>query len=89
MRVNGAIDDLLDRHRVVTGPRGGSIDPRWQIVEARETEALRSLLVRSEVSPVPLPAGWEARSVGVEELALAYLRESPDVARPLAVGAPR
>ena len=85
VRVDGAIDDLLARHRVVTGPREQRGDPRWLIVEARETQAQRSLLVRTDAPAVPEPPGWEGRPVGVEELALAYLREAPGVARPVAM----
>jgi len=89
VRIDGAIDDLLDRHRVVTGPCGEPGDPSWLTVEARETQTQRSLLVRIDAPPVPLPPGWEGRPVGVEELALAYLREAPGVARPVVVGVGR
>lgn len=43
---------------------------RWTVVEADETSAL----VRSDVPGEPVPAGFEARTVTLEELALAYLR---------------
>jgi ABC-2 type transport system ATP-binding protein len=85
VRVDGAIDDLLDRHRVVTGPRDQRGDPGWGVVEARETQTQRSLLVRTDTPAVAPPPGWESRAVGVEELALAYLREAPGVVRPVAV----
>ena len=83
VRIDGAIDDLLARHRVVTGPRGEPADPRWLVIEARETQAQRSLLVRADAAPVPHHPGGRRRPVGVEELALAYLREAPGVARPV------
>ena len=35
------------------------------------------LLVRLNGRLHPAEAGWDARTVGVEELALAYLRETP------------
>ena len=47
-------------------------------VHVRRGEALAHMLVRAP-SDGPVPPGWESRPVGLEELALAYLRE-PDAA---------
>jgi ABC-2 type transport system ATP-binding protein len=44
------------------------------VVHARRGGALAHLLVRAAADD-PVPTGWEAHSVGLEELALAYLRE--------------
>jgi ABC-2 type transport system ATP-binding protein len=89
VRVEGVVDDLLQRHQFVTGPGDSVIDPRWHVVESRETGSQRMLLVRLDSPGAPLPDRWEGRPVGVEELALAYLRESPAYARPVAVEATR
>jgi ABC-2 type transport system ATP-binding protein len=89
VRLNGLVDDLLQQHLLVTGPAGSPVDPRWHVVESREAGSQRILLVRVDAPGAPLPENWEARTVGVEELALAYLRESPDYARPVAVEATR
>jgi len=50
-------------------------------VHARRGEAQAHLLVRAAAAD-PVPLGWEAHPVGLEELALAYLREPGAAARP-------
>jgi ABC-2 type transport system ATP-binding protein len=89
VRVHGAVDELLQRHLLVTGRAELVADPRWHVVEARHAGSQQILLVAVDLAAAPLPDGWEARSVGVEELALAYLREAPAYIRPAAVGATR
>jgi ABC-2 type transport system ATP-binding protein len=90
VRVDGAVDDLLQRHRLVTGPVGSVLDPAWHPLESREAGSQQILLVRVDPPRAPLPDGWESRPVGVEELALAYLRRSPDYySRPRALEATR
>ena len=44
------------------------------MVHVRRAEAQAHLLVRATADD-PVPPGWEAHPVGLEELALAYLRE--------------
>ena len=85
VRVDGVVDDLLEQHLLLTGPTGSPVDPRWHVVESREAAAQRTLLVRIDDPGRALPDRWQARSVGVEELALAYLRESSDHTRPVPV----
>jgi ABC-2 type transport system ATP-binding protein len=45
------------------------------VVHIRRGEARDHLLVRAGADD-PVPPGWQAHPVGLEELALAYLRES-------------
>jgi len=88
VRLHGVVDDLLRQHLLVTGPAGTPADPRWHMLESREAGAQQILLVRVDSPPgTPLPVQWEARPVGVEELALAYLRESTNYTRPVSVEA--
>jgi ABC-2 type transport system ATP-binding protein len=79
VQVAGAVDDLLAGHRILTGP---AAEPDayagWPVVHARRGAAQAHLLVRASAED-PVPPGWEAHRVGMEELALAYLRE-PDAA---------
>jgi ABC-2 type transport system ATP-binding protein len=77
VQVAGAVDDLLARHRVLTGPTAEA-DRYAQrpVVHLRRGGAQAHLLVRAGADD-PVPPGWEAHPVGLEELALAYLRE-PD-----------
>jgi ABC-2 type transport system ATP-binding protein len=71
----GEVEDLLATHRVLTGP-AAEADKYTErpVVHARRDEAQAHLLVRATASDL-VPPGWEAHPVGLEELALAYLRE--------------
>jgi ABC-2 type transport system ATP-binding protein len=73
--VAAEVDDLLAGHRMLTGPSAEA--ERYAerpVVHARRGEAQAHLLVRATADD-PDPPGWEAHPVGLEELALAYLRE--------------
>src|SRR5216684_2886040 len=75
VQVAGEVDDLVAGHRVLTGPAAdaGRYAERLRVVHARRGEAQAHLLVRAGADD-PVPPGWEAHPVGLEELALAYLR---------------
>ncbi len=77
VQVSGLVDDLLAGHRLLTGP-AAEADRYAQrpVVHVRRGGAQAHLLVRAGAGD-PVPPGWEAHPVGLEELALAYLRE-PD-----------
>ena len=82
VQVAGEVDDLLASHRVLTGPAAEA--DRYAerpVVHARRAEAQAHLLVRAAADD-PVPPGWEAHPVGLEELALAYLREPGAAALP-------
>jgi ABC-2 type transport system ATP-binding protein len=51
------------------------------VVHLSRGEAQAHLLVQAEADD-PVPPGWEAHPVGLEELALAYLREHNTAAPP-------
>ena len=84
VQVAGEVDDLLTRHRVLTGPAAEA--RRYAeglcVVHARNGGAQAHLLVRTNGATGPVPPGWEAHPVSVEELALAYLREPAAAALP-------
>jgi ABC-2 type transport system ATP-binding protein len=84
VQVVGEVDDLLARHRVLTGPAAEAdlIVQRHAVVYARRAQAQAHLLVRSSAPAEPVPPGWEAHPVSLEELVLAYLREPGAVALP-------
>ena len=73
----GAVDDLLAVHRLVTTRSGPATnDPLWEVIESSTAGAQTQQLVRLR-SPESLPAAeHDARPVGIEELAIAYLRTS-------------
>ncbi len=84
VQVAGEIDGLLASHRVLTGPavESGRHAGRLCVVHARRGGAQAHLLVRTSGPADPVPPGWEAHPVGLEELALAYLREPGAAALP-------
>jgi ABC-2 type transport system ATP-binding protein len=83
VQVAGEVDDLLGSHRVLTGPaaEADKYAGRLRVVHVRRAEAQAHLLVRATADD-PVPPGWEAHPVGLEELALAYLREPGAAALP-------
>jgi ABC-2 type transport system ATP-binding protein len=75
VQVAGEVEDLLASHRMLTGPAAeASKFAERPVVRVRRGEAQAHLLVRATVDD-PVPPGWEAHPVGLEELTLAYLRE--------------
>ena len=84
VQVAGEVDDLLASHRVLTGPaaEADTYAERLNVVHARRAGAQAHLLVRTNGTTDPVPPGWEAHPVSLEELALAYLREPGAAALP-------
>jgi ABC-2 type transport system ATP-binding protein len=82
VQVAGEVDDLLASHRVLTGPAGEVARYAGRpVVQLRRGEVQAHMLVRATADD-PVPAGWEAHGVGLEELVLAYLREPGAAALP-------
>ncbi len=83
VQVAGEIDDLLAGHRILTGPAGEASQyaERLGAVHLRRGQAQAHLLVRLSAED-PVPPGFQAHPVGLEELALAYLREPGAAALP-------
>lgn len=81
VQVVGEVDDLLAHHRVLTGPASESEGnaQKWNVVHASRDASRVHLRVRCDSTSDPVPAGWEARPISLEELTIAYLRE-PDAA---------
>ena len=81
VRLDGAIEEILASHRLLTGPRSDACRSR-RVTSSRRarTERQTTLLVRAEAA-VHEP-GWRSHDVSLEEIVLAYLgrREPP---RPL------
>ena len=91
VQVAGEVDDLLARHRVLTGPAAEADGwaERLGAVHGRRGTAQAHLLVRTSGIAEPVPPGWEAHPVGLEELTLAYLREPGAAALPGPAGVTR
>jgi ABC-2 type transport system ATP-binding protein len=84
VQVAGEVDDLLAAHRVLTGPAAGSEHhlSGWNVVHARRAAPLAEVLVRGFGPSDPVPPGWEAHPLTLEELTLSYLREPGAAALP-------
>ncbi len=86
VQVAGEVEGLLASHRVLTGPAAGAGNYAGRpVVHVRRAGARADLLVRATADD-PVPPGWQAHPVGLEELALAYLHEPGAAALP---GPPR
>ncbi|GIG55778.1 ABC transporter ATP-binding protein [Longispora fulva] len=84
----GAVDDLVDSHRQLIGPRHGDapIAGVAAVVRASHTDRQSTLLVRTN-GPVTDPA-WTVREVTLEDLILAYLADGAAPASHAAWGVP-
>ena len=84
VQVAGDVDDLLARHRVLTGPAAEAECSRTDRVWCTPgtTQRRPHLLVKTNGSTDPVPPGWEMHPVGLEELALSYLRDPGAAALP-------
>ena len=82
VQVAGEVADLLASHRLLTGPaaEAGGYAER-PVVHLDRAGAQAHLLVRATADD-PVPPGWQAHPVGLEQLALAYLREPGAAALP-------
>jgi ABC-2 type transport system ATP-binding protein len=84
--VAGAIEEIMSTHAIVTGPGGdaANLPGVTDVVRQERTPRHTVAVVRSEHPP--FDPSWHAEPVGLEELILAYLEQTPDVApRPLEV----
>jgi ABC-2 type transport system ATP-binding protein len=84
VQVAGEVEELLATHRMLTGPASESerYPRQWHVVHASSAASQVRLLVRYDGTSNPVPPGWEARAVTLEELAMAYLREPGAAALP-------
>jgi ABC-2 type transport system ATP-binding protein len=73
VRLEGNVEELLESHRILMGPRRpiGTIRGVHEIVRERHGDRQLTLLVRSD-GPIVDPS-WTVERVGLEELLLAYM----------------
>jgi len=74
--VAGPVDELLATHHLLTGPRRdpATLPAGQQVISASHTDRQSTLLVRTS-EPVLDPA-WTVSEVGLEDLALAYMKQA-------------
>jgi ABC-2 type transport system ATP-binding protein len=76
VRLAGPVDDLLATHHLLSGPRRdpATLPDGLEVISASHTEVQSTLLVRTS-GPVLDPA-WTVSEVGLEDLALAYMKQA-------------
>ncbi len=76
VQVAGEVDTLVARHAVLDGPasQADRLVRELSVVHLQRRGAQAQLLVRTDAERWSAPSGWEAHRVGLEELAMAYLR---------------
>ncbi|MDI2130688.1 ABC transporter ATP-binding protein [Yinghuangia seranimata] len=77
LQVAGPIDELIDEHRLFTGPRAGvaaagDADGIPGVVNVEHGDRYTRALVRVGPGPEPHPR-WQSQPVGLDDLVLAYL----------------
>lgn len=77
VQLAGPTEDLLSGHRMLTGPADGvsGLSAKLPVVSVKSAARQAHVLTRSSAPP---PAGWDARSLTMNELVLAYLRAPDD-----------
>lgn len=78
VQLSGMVDDLLEQHRTLIGPRlpeQAALPGVAGVVRASHTERQSTLLVRTTTQGVEpeLGDGWRSMDVSLEDLVLAYL----------------
>jgi ABC-type lipoprotein export system ATPase subunit len=91
LQVAGEVDELLACHRVLTGPAADAdrYAGQLRVVQTRRAGAQAHLLVRTNGQADPVPPGWEAHSVSLEELVpvlIGAFAGAPILARELETG---
>src|SRR5262249_9099618 len=81
VRLAGDVQDLLNTHRVLTGPRRDteSLPATLEVIEADHSERQTTLVVRTE-TPIIDPS-WSVSELGLEDLILAYLVQAARASR--------
>jgi len=82
VQLAGEVDELLAGHRMLTGPAAEAATYNdLPVVHVRRGKTQAHMLVRT-TNDDRAPQGWESHPVGLEELALAYLRDLDAAALP-------
>ena len=78
VRLQGAVDELLADHKILTGPRRDvrSLPSSQEIVRVSHTDRQTTVVIRT-TQPV-LDPRWVVSTIGLEELVLAYMSRSAE-----------
>ncbi|MCS7476869.1 ATP-binding cassette domain-containing protein [Umezawaea endophytica] len=73
VQVDGDIEEVLARHRILVGPAADESSVEGTLVSATRTARQSTLLLREAA---PTPKGWEGTEPDLESLVMGYLRAS-------------
>jgi ABC-2 type transport system ATP-binding protein len=73
VRLAGSIEELLADHRILVGPRLGSLPRGAEVISLRDAERQSTLLVRGY--PLDLDPAWQVLEPDLDEVVLAYLSD--------------
>ncbi|MCU1657302.1 MAG: transporter ATP-binding protein [Pseudonocardiales bacterium] len=75
VQVVGDVDELVDGHRILTGPtvEADAVSAQLDVVGERRADRQTVLLVRT-TGRAAVPRGWQEEPTNLEELVLSYLR---------------
>ncbi|MEU1838179.1 ABC transporter ATP-binding protein [Micromonospora chersina] len=88
--LTGDVEDLLDSHVRLTGPRADQPPGPGAIVQAQHTDRQSTFILRQPTPPTThavVAPGWTARPVTLDELILTYLRAASQAHRDLETAA--
>ena len=90
LQVAGKVKNLLDGHRVFSGPadQACKLAEQLPVVHAASEDGLARMLVSSGDRASELPEGWHEQPASLEEMVLGYLREPGVFALPEAEEVP-
>jgi ABC-2 type transport system ATP-binding protein len=74
VQLSGDVDELLDTHRRLSGPRrdGARLSASHEVIEESHTDRQSTLLVRTE--ELIIDPTWNVEEVSLEDIVLAYMR---------------
>ena len=75
VRLAGDIDELRQRHQIISGPAGWPDKGGWQVISSSSTAGRTTALVRSDAAPLAGP-GPEETAPTFDELVLGYLDDN-------------
>jgi ABC-2 type transport system ATP-binding protein len=77
VQLSGVVDDLLEGHRTLVGPRTATdqVPGVAEVVRASHTDRQSTLLARTD-GTVPADPAWSVHEVTLEDLVLAYLAKA-------------
>jgi ABC-2 type transport system ATP-binding protein len=77
--LDGDTDELLGQHARLTGPRADAPPVEGTVVQAQHADRQSTFLVRTVLGPgTPTAEPWRAQPVTLEDLVLAYLKQSKE-----------